>query len=182
MQMIARLVEGLVATMSLAFGLIAVPAVVALPALHILGRTFDLPGAAELEDLEVLFFFGLVMLSIGYTYLRDRHVRVDVWRERAGARVIAAIEIVGCLAVLVPLCAIMIWVGGESAWRSLLLGERMSEFGGWPIKWLVRACVPLGFALLLAAGVAIVIRNGLFLVKGIGGPAPSDGSRPTQIL
>lgn len=182
MQMIARLLEQVVATVSLAFCLIAVPAVVALPALRVLGRTADLPGAADLEDLEILFFFGLVMLSIGYTYLRDRHVRVDIWRERAGFRVIAAIEIVGCLAVLVPLCAIMIWVGGESAWRSLLLGERMSEFGGWPIKWLVRGCVPLGFALLLAAGVVIVIRNGLFLVSRIGSPAASDRPRPTQIL
>lgn len=181
MPTVARLLEGVVGTISRVFGLIAVPVVVTLPALHVSQRFFGFSGGVDLDGLEVLFFFGLVMLSLGYTYLRDGHVRIDVWRERAGPRLLAAIEIVGCVAVLVPLCGIMIWVGGESAWRSLLLGESMSEFGGWPIKWMVRACVPLGFALLLAAAAAVVIRNGMFLVSGIGGPAPADRTSPTQM-
>lgn len=154
-----RAVSGL----SLLFGRVALPLIVALGAGLVLGRHLRIGAAADLKELESVLFLGLVMFSIGYAYLRDAHVRVDLASHRFPVRLRAAIEIAGCVAVVVPFCCVLIWYGGDSAWRSFLQGERLPA-GDLPLQWLVRMAVPLGALLLLAAGAAIALRSLLTLV------------------
>ena len=104
-----------------------------------------------------MLFFLLVMLSIGYAYLRDAHVRVDLVSGRFSPRLRAGIELGGCIAVLLPFCCLLIWYGGESAWRSFQQAEAL-PFGDLPLQWLVRAAVPIGSLLLIAAGSAVALR------------------------
>lgn len=137
------------------------------------GRALDLQATAELQDFPPLIFFSLVMVSFGATYLADRHVRVEKLRDRGSPRVIAAIELIGCTAVLIPLSLIMIWAGTTSAWQSFLQGERLLETSDLPLKWIVAAFVPAGFSLLLLAALAVIIRNVSFLCGGSAtAPAP----------
>ncbi len=123
----------------------------------VLGRHLRIGPSSEFKEIEGLLFFGLVMTSFGYAYLRDAHVRIDLVSRRLPARVRAGIELTGCVLVVLPLCAVLAWYGGESAWRSFVQGERL-PFGELPLQWLVRATVPLGALLLAAAGAAISIR------------------------
>ncbi|MGH8676232.1 MAG: hypothetical protein ACREVG_18235, partial [Burkholderiales bacterium] len=64
----------------------------------------------------------------------------------------------GCVAVLMPICGVLMWDGGEAAWRSFLQAERLA-LGDLPLQWLVRLAVPAGALLLLAAAVCIGARS-----------------------
>ena len=141
------------------------PVLIAATVVNVVGRQF---GAARWDTLYELVgevFFALVMLSFGYAYLRDGHVRVDIARERIGPRGLAVIELVGCLAILVPVSAFLVAYGGEAAWRALVQGERSPGFGDLRVQWAVKAMVPLGFLLLLLAALVVSVRNVSFLLS-----------------
>jgi TRAP-type mannitol/chloroaromatic compound transport system permease small subunit len=97
------------------------------------------------------------MGSFGYAYLRDAHVRVDSASRHFSARTRAWIELVGCIAVLMPICGVLIWYGGDAAWRSFLQAERLAV-SDLPLQWLVRLAVPAGALLLLAAALCVCAR------------------------
>ena len=88
------------------------------------------------------------------------------------ARWLAGIELFGCLAILMPLSGYLIVYGAESAWLAWAQGERSGALMDLPLQWVVKATVPLGFLLLLLAGVSVVVRNWLFLLGREDGPAP----------
>jgi len=150
-------IEAFVSRCTLLVSRIALPAMIVCGVGVVLGRHLRLGPAAELKEIEGLLFFALVMLSFGYAYLRDAHVRIDLLSQRMPARARAAIELAGCAAVLAPFCAVLLWYGAESAWQSFLQGERLAS-GDWPLQWLVRLLVPCGALLLLAATVAVSLR------------------------
>jgi len=144
--------------------------VTALPVVNLLGRQLlglSWPGLYELGG-EI--FFVLVMLSFGYTYVRDGHVRVDILRERMSARWVAGIELFACLAIVIPVCGYLVVYGSESAWLALEQGEREAATD-LPLQWVVRAAEPLGFLSLLLAGLVVAMRSALALMKARVPPA-----------
>jgi TRAP-type mannitol/chloroaromatic compound transport system permease small subunit len=154
---LANALDRVVSRAAVLFSRIALPLMIACGAGLVIGRHLRVGPTADLKELESVLFFGLVMLSFGYGYLRDAHVRIDLLSRRLPARARAAIELAGCAAVLLPFCLVLMWYGGESAWRSFLQGERL-PVGDLPLQWLVRLMVPLGALALLAASVAVSAR------------------------
>lgn len=172
---IARVSRGIdrwVSRLTLGFAWFALPLLIVVTVVHVVGRQFGDVGSGTLYELGSELFFALVMLSFGYAYLRDGHVRIDIVRDRMRARWLAWIELVGCLVILTPLSGYLIVYGGESAWLAFTQGERSGALMDLPLQWVVKATVPLGFLLLLLAGVSVVIRNFLFLLRREDGPAP----------
>ncbi len=112
------------------------------------------------------------MFSIGYAYLRDGHVRIDIVRERVSLRTRAWVELAGCVAILMPVCAVLIYHGADSAMTAFLGGERPEAFSGLPIQWVVKATVPAGTLLLLLSAICVAARNLLFLCGREPAPAP----------
>lgn len=159
----------------LAAARIAVPAMVALYALEPAARWAGLRIGSGSGDLATLLFFGLVMFSFGYGYAEDVHVRIDLVSGRFSSRARALIELAGVVMVLAPLCVAVIAYGADSAWRSLLQGETSGD-SGLPVQWIVRAFAPLGFALLLIAGLAHAAR------AWRAPPRPEDSHRAGQRL
>ncbi|HZD25361.1 MAG TPA: TRAP transporter small permease subunit [Alphaproteobacteria bacterium] len=115
-------------------------------------------NATMFQELSIYAFFALVMLSLGLTYIRDGHVRIDFIAERFGPRQQAWIEIIGILVVLLPLTLLLIWDGGLSTWTAWRIGESSDDVMGLPWRWVLKAFVPGGFALLLLAGLARLLR------------------------
>lgn len=129
----------------------------------IVGRQFFNTGSTRLQELEWHFFLVLVMLCLGWTYLRDGHVRIDLVRGRLQPRTRALIELLGCLVALVPFCLILVVNGGDTTYQSFLQMERSRAPLGLPFRWLIKAVVPLGALVLLMAGLSIAVRNLLYL-------------------
>ena len=126
---------------------------------YIVGRQFfDIP-ATPLQELEWHLFTACVFFTIGFAYLQDRHVRIDIVRERLGARTRAWIELIGFVIAVLPFCALFIWQGSVETWASFVAGERSRAALGLEYRWVIRATVPLGALLLLIAGILVFQRN-----------------------
>jgi TRAP-type mannitol/chloroaromatic compound transport system permease small subunit len=139
-----------------AIALVAVPLMIALAAIEPVARWLGWNAGAS-GDAATAAFLALVMTSFGYAYAARAHVRLDLLSRRLSPRCNAWIELGGSLLVLVPLCAVLVLDGTESAWRSFQLGERWADTG-WPVQWLLRAWIPAGFLLLLLAALASALR------------------------
>lgn len=138
---------------------VLIPAQLAVATTYVIGRQFLLLPATRLQELEWHFFMILVFLTLGLAYLDDRHVRIDVLRERFSPRTKAWIEVIGVVVALVPFCLVVIYVGSRAAWQSFLIGEASRSPTGLPYRWIIRAVLPLGALFLLAAGSFVAARN-----------------------
>ena len=98
------------------------------------------------------------MLAAGYVAFRDGHVRVDVVYREAGNRTRAAIDLLGCLLLLLPLCIFTFWMSMPyvaSSWRVL---EGSREVGGLPGLFLFKTVIPVFAVLLGLQAVALAVR------------------------
>ena len=115
------------------------------------------------------------MLGLGYAYLRDAHVRIDVVRDRLSPRTRAWTELAGCLLVLVPFCMMLIVHGGEIAVDSFVAREHARSPLGLPMRWIIKSALPVGGLLLLLAGFCVAVRNAMFLAGRVAEPALAAG-------
>lgn len=123
--------------------------------LQMLDRKLQLGVSAILPDLSTSLLFILIFMTLGFTYLRDGHVRVDVLRRNWTPRRLAWIELVGCLFVLLPLAIILIYYG----WDGLIRTTKFAEND----IWARRIAAVIGPVLLGLAGLVVVSRNIAFL-------------------
>lgn len=149
---------------------------IAVSVYDIVGRQFFNTGSTLLQELEWHLFLALVMLCLGYAYVQDAHVRIDLLRGHLQPRTRALIELLGCLFVLLPFCLVLLVYGSETAYQSFLQMERSRAPLGLPFRWIIKAVVPAGGLLLLLAGLSIAIRNLLYLRGRATETAPGTGS------
>jgi TRAP-type mannitol/chloroaromatic compound transport system permease small subunit len=98
------------------------------------------------------------MLGLGYTLMRDEHVRVDLFSRHWSPRGKAWVELIGCLLLLAPFCLLLFLSSLDyvaASWRVL---ESSRETGGLPGVFLMKSLIPLTALLLLLAGLARAAR------------------------
>jgi TRAP-type mannitol/chloroaromatic compound transport system permease small subunit len=100
----------------------------------------------------------LFMLAIGYTFLLDQHVRVDVLYAGWTAQRRALVDLVGILVAVLPFCALVIWASSTYVSMSWRLGEGPMQVGGLPLLPYLKTLIPVMAALLFLQGVSIAIR------------------------
>jgi TRAP-type mannitol/chloroaromatic compound transport system permease small subunit len=149
---------------------------IAVAVYDMIGRQFFNVGSTRLQELEWHFFLAVVMLSLGYAYVHDAHVRIDIFRDRLTPRTRTWIELFGCLLVLVPFCMVLIGYGGKFALDSFVQTERARAPLGLPMRWIIKSALPVGGFLLLLAGFSVAVRNAIFLAGQEAGP-PVGGKR-----
>jgi TRAP-type mannitol/chloroaromatic compound transport system permease small subunit len=101
--------------------------------------------------------------AAGYVLLVDEHVRIDALASRFSPRLRAWLDLVVLLAVVLPLCLLMIDLGSGYFWRAFETGESSFHVGG-PVRWPVDLCIPLGFALLGLQAVSEAVKRAEFLL------------------
>lgn len=156
--------EALSTRAGVAVAWLGVPLLIASAAMQPIARWIGWAGNAPFGEASTVAFLAVTMTSFGYVYAAGAHVRVDVLSRRFAPRLGAALELGGVLLILLPLCALVVIDGIDSAWRSFLQGERWADTA-WAVQWAVRAWVPLGFALLMVAGLASALRALLSLLR-----------------
>lgn len=134
-------------------------AMVALMFANVVMRYFFDSGSPWQIEL-VLFMHACVFLSaMGYTYLENEQVRVDVLYSRFSPRRKAWVDALGTLILLFPLCLTLIWFSFafvESSWG---LREASSEYGGMQGIFLLKTFLLIGPALLMLQGISTLIRS-----------------------
>lgn len=162
-----------VSRLTLPFAALTLLLVMMLPVINLVGRHVLGLSWPALYELGGAVFFVFVMLSFGYAYLRDGHVRVDIVRDRMSARWIAGIELFACLGIVIPLSAYLVAYGTELTWLAWVQGERdaATEL---PLQWVVRVAVPLGFLSLLLSALSVAMRSVLDLARARRAPTGKD--------
>lgn len=140
--------------------LVFLPALILVSIFDITTRRFLQFSSTPLQELAWHFFFACVMFGIAETYVRDRHVRVDIVRERLSPRARAGIERVLLVGFLLPLCLVLVWFGCRMAWASFEQGEVSRAALGLSGRWIVKAALPVGALLLFMAGCCRLARPG----------------------
>lgn len=157
MRAVAAILERIAVTAGSTVARVALPVVVAGVAFAPIARWVGWAGEGPAAELAMLAFLALTMASFGDAYASGSHVRLDILSRRFPPKVNAAIELAGVLLVLVPLCFVVVVDGTYSTALSFAQGERWGDTA-WPLQWLVRLWVPLGFALLAVAALASALR------------------------
>jgi TRAP-type mannitol/chloroaromatic compound transport system permease small subunit len=127
----------------------------------VLRKAFDLSSNAWLEAQWYLYAAAFLGAS-GYVLMVDEHVRIDALAQRFSPRLRAWLDIVALLLFVLPLCGLMVSMGGAFAWRAWETGE-MSYNAGGLVRWPVYACIPAGFGLLALQAVSELIKRVAFL-------------------
>lgn len=136
-----------------AAALIFLPALILVSGYDIVGRRLFHFSSTLLQELAWHFFFGCVMFAIGYTYIQERHVRVDILRERLPARIKRRLERILLTVLLLPFCLILFWFGAEMTWLSFVQGEGSRAALGLSARWIVKSALPVCALLLFLAGI-----------------------------
>jgi TRAP-type mannitol/chloroaromatic compound transport system permease small subunit len=135
-------------------------------------KIFSVSSNAWLE-LQWYLFGAIFLLAAGYTFLRNEHVRVDVLSQRLSKRTQIKIEIFGVVFFLLPACCLIFWLSIPFFYESFVLNEQSSNTGGL-VRWPVKLLIPIGFLLLILAGISHLIK----CVGFLRGDCPDPTARP----
>ena len=116
------------------------------------GRVFE---STLMQELEWHFHTGLWVLVLGYGYISNTHVRVDLVRETLHMRKKAWIEILGVTFFLIPYICIVTWFAFVYAYDSFLIGEISASQVGLSHRWIIKSIIVFGFITALLAGFSV---------------------------
>lgn len=124
------------------------------------GRPFE---STVLQELEWHFHTALFTLVLGYSYVRNRHVRVDLIREKLTFRSQAWIELLGVSLFMIPYCLIVGYFALTFAWDSLLLMEKSASTVGLSYRWVIKSVLVFGMFVAFVSGVAVWLQTVIVL-------------------
>lgn len=130
--------------------------------------------STKFQELEWHLHAALFLLCLGFAYVRNGHVRIELVRERFSAEVKAWLELAGCAFFLLPYAALVLYFSFDFALRSYNMGEVSSSLTGLSHRWIIKSFVPLSMVLVLLAGASVALRNAVFL---FGSPELRDQAR-----
>ena len=111
------------------------------------------------QELEWHLFAFIFLMGAGYTLLKDGHVRVDIFYQRASAKTQAWINLIGVLFFLIPGCFMIIATSLNFVYNAWAVMEGSPDPGGIPYRFLLKACIPAGFILVLLQGISMGIKS-----------------------
>jgi TRAP-type mannitol/chloroaromatic compound transport system permease small subunit len=119
-------------------------------------------GEIWAQELEWHLLVPLTLVGMSYALRHGEHVRVDVLFAQFpdGAKQLVNL-ISAVLAMLFSL--LVMWLSIAFVWQSWSIGEGSPNPGGIGALYLMKAMIPLGFALLFLQSLAQAIRFGLAL-------------------
>lgn len=118
-------------------------------------------GSVAEQQLEWHVLAVIAMLSASFTLQQDEHVRVDIFYQGYSARTQRIIDTLVYLLVVVPTSAFIAAKSVHFVVQSYQLGEGSDTPGGLPDLFILKAFVPLGFALVCAEAFALGMREWL---------------------
>lgn len=116
-------------------------------------------SANWIVELEWHISAVIFLIGASYTLMYDKHVRVDLFYERLDTRKRNWVNVLGILIFVVPWSIVLIYHGWNYAASSFSYGQGSSQPNGLPARYIIKSFIPIGFCLLLLAGMSIVIKS-----------------------
>ena len=129
----------------------------------IITRRFFVLGSTKLQEMEWHLHASLFLLVLGYAYLKDAHVRIEIVREKYSLKVKAILETFGIIIFLIPYTVLVIYFGIDFVQRSFNMNEVSSALTGLSHRWIIKSFIPIGMLILFLAGFSLLLRNLIFI-------------------
>lgn len=108
-----------------------------------------------LQELEWHFHTALFALLLGFGTVYNRHVRVDLVRERLKFRKQVWIEFIGTTIGMLPYTAIVIYFAFDFALDSWKMDEISASQVGLTHRWIIKSILLVGLVIAFTSGVAV---------------------------
>lgn len=132
-------------------------ALVCVMAFNVLLRYLFRTGSVAMQELEWHLMAPICLLGLSYALLHDGHVKVDILYGRFSPQLRRIIDFVSMLLVVI-VTLLLIYLSLPYVEQSFRIGEKSPDPGGLTHRWILKAMLPLGFALLLIQSVAAMLR------------------------
>lgn len=142
-------------------------AIVLLMATNVLLRYAFSIGSVWAQELEWHLLAPLVLLGMTYALMKGDHVRVDVFYARMSSRGQAAVDLLSAL-LAVAVALLVIRYSIPYVQQSYSIGEISNDPGGLTHRWMLKALIPLGFALFALQAAAQGVMAALRLARAGG--------------
>ncbi len=123
-------------------------------------------GLVALEELQWHLYAVGIMFGISYAVTLDSHIRVDIVHANMSEKWRYRWEFFGICFLLLPFAIMVFHHSLDFVWEAIRLNERSDAPSGLPYRWIIKAVIPLSFALLVTAVVSRAIRIIHFLKRG----------------
>ena len=130
--------------------------IVALMATNVLLRYFFRTGSVWSQELEWHLLVPLILFGTSYALRHGEHVRVDIVYGRFSDRTKVYVDLLSAL-LAIAISALFIWFSLHYVEQSYVIGEQSQDPGGLPYRYLLKALIPIGFALLLLQSIAVAL-------------------------
>jgi len=124
------------------------------------GRMFE---STMLQELEWHFHTALFALVLGYGYIHNSHVRVDLIRENLAFRKQAWLEFLGITLFLIPYLTCIVWFAWGYAVNSYDMNEISASTVGLEHRWIIKSVLVVGLIVAGLAGIAVWLQVALIL-------------------
>jgi TRAP-type mannitol/chloroaromatic compound transport system permease small subunit len=126
-------------------------------------KVFNTSSNSWLE-IQWVLFGAVFLLCAAWTLLSNEHIRIDIVNNAFPKRVRDWIDVFGHLFFLIPMAALMCYLGWPFFWRSLLQNEQSTNAGGLPV-YPSKFLIPLAFTFLLVQGFSELIKR-IAIIRG----------------
>ena len=129
----------------------------------IIRKVFNTSSNSWLE-LQWMLFGMAFLLCAPWTLLSNEHIRIDIVNSFFPKRVRDWIDVFGHIFFLLPVAALIVYLGWPYFWLSYLQNEQSSNAGGLPV-YPSKLLIPLGFTFLLVQGLSEIIKR-IAIIRG----------------
>ncbi len=116
-----------------------------------------------LQEMEWHFHTALFAMVLGFGTIYNRHVRVDLVREKLQFRKQAWIEFIGTTIGMIPYTLIVIYFAIYFAWESWETNEISASQVGLSHRWIIKTILVVGLIIALLSGIAVWLQTAIVL-------------------
>ena len=123
--------------------------------LYLVENVSSIFGSTLLQELEWHSHTVLFTLVLGYGYIWNTHVRVDLVRETLAFRKKLWCEWVGLTFFFIPYLCVLSYFAFIYAYDAWAIGEISASLVGLSHRWIIKSFLVAGIIVAIAAGVAV---------------------------
>jgi len=126
-------------------------------------------GFVELQNFISYGFAIFSVLAIPLALRTDKHVRVDVLRDRMTPALMRRVDVIAIIVLLLPVFGMTLWKSLPIVSYSWSILEGSRDTGGLPGYFVVLTALPVLCVLMIVQGIAVLLDRSI-----IHGPAPDE--------
>ena len=152
------LMHGLIAALGKLSGWLLL-ALVVVQFVVVLARTLLAVNFLWLQELTLYLHASTFMLAAAWSLCANKHVRIDILRERSSDATNRKIDVLGTVFLLIPMMLAIGWTSLPYVAQSWSILEGSTEVSGLPGIFLLKTLLPIFACLMLMAGLVRLVRR-----------------------